>query len=99
LLGVAERWDDAHVEVAGAWCGPGYGMTDATTEAAITLAARLEGFALDPVYAGKGMAGLIGLARTGRFGCDEPVVWIHTGGVPGIFAYPDTMARASNGEI
>jgi L-cysteate sulfo-lyase len=97
LLGVAERWDDARVEVAGDWCGPGYGVADATTEAAITLAARLEGFALDPVYAGKGMAGLIGLARAGRFGCDEPVVWIHTGGVPGIFAYPDTMARASHG--
>ena len=48
-----------------------------------------------PVYAGKGMAGLIGLARQGRFGPDEAMVWIHTGGVPGIFAYPDTMARVS----
>ena len=74
-------------------CGPAYGIPDATTDEAITLAARLEGLALDPVYAGKGMAGLIGLARAGRFGTDEPVVWIHTGGVPGIFAYPDTMAR------
>jgi L-cysteate sulfo-lyase len=94
LLGAAERWDDACVEVAGEWCGPAYGVPDATTDEAIALAARLEGFALDPVYAGKGMAGLIGLARAGRFGRDEPVVWIHTGGVPGIFAYPETMARA-----
>jgi L-cysteate sulfo-lyase len=97
LLGVAARWYDACVEVAGDWCGPGYGMPDTTTDEAIALAARLEGFALDPVYAGKGMAGLIGLARAGRFGSDGPVVWIHTGGVPGIFAHPDTMARASNG--
>jgi len=94
LLGVAARWNDACVEVAGDWCGPGYGAPDATTDEAIHLAARLEGFALDPVYAGKGMAGLIGLARAGRFGRDEAVVWIHTGGVPGMFAYPDTMARA-----
>jgi len=94
LLGVATRWDDACVEVAGAWCGPAYGVADTTTEEAIALAARLEGCALDPVYAGKGMAGLIGLARAARFGRDESVVWIHTGGVPGIFAYPDTMARA-----
>jgi L-cysteate sulfo-lyase len=97
LLGVAARWDDTCVEVAAAWCGPGYGVPDAATDEAITLAARLEGLALDPVYAGKGMAGLIGLAHARRFGLDEPVVWIHTGGVPGIFAYPDTMARASNG--
>ena len=94
LLGVAARWDDACVEVADAWCGPGYGMPDAATDEAIALAARLEGLALDPVYAGKGMAGLIGLARAGRFGRDEAVVWIHTGGAPGMFAYPVTMARA-----
>jgi 1-aminocyclopropane-1-carboxylate deaminase/D-cysteine desulfhydrase-like pyridoxal-dependent ACC family enzyme len=51
--------------------------------------------ALDPVYTGKGMAGLIGLARQRRFGTEEAVLWIHTGGVPGIFAYPETMARLS----
>jgi L-cysteate sulfo-lyase len=94
LLDVAARWNDACVEVADAWCGPAYGVPDATTDEAIALAARLEGFALDPVYAGKGMAGLIGLARAGRFRSDEGVVWIHTGGAPGLFAYPDTMARA-----
>ena len=97
LLGVASGWDDACVEVAADWCGPGYGVPDATTDEAIRLAARLEGFALDPVYAGKGMAGLIGLARAGRFGQGDAVVWIHTGGMPGIFAYPEAMARASNG--
>jgi 1-aminocyclopropane-1-carboxylate deaminase/D-cysteine desulfhydrase-like pyridoxal-dependent ACC family enzyme len=70
-------------------------VPDATTDEAIALAARLEGFALDPVYAGKGMAGLAGLARAGRFGADEAVVWIHTGGAPGMFAYPETMARAA----
>jgi L-cysteate sulfo-lyase len=95
LVGAAERWDDACVEVAADWCGPGYGLPDATTDEAMRLTAQLEGLALDPVYAGKGMAGLIGLARSGRFGHDETVVWIHTGGVPGIFAYPTTMARAS----
>lgn len=89
-------WDDALVEVAGGWSGPAYGVADATTEEAIRLAARLEGLALDPVYSGKGMAGLIGLARQGRFKDGKPVVWIHTGGSPGIFAYPETMARLSS---
>jgi L-cysteate sulfo-lyase len=95
LLGVAEKWDDACVEVADAWCGAAYGVPDATTDEAIHLGARLEGFALDPVYAGKGLAGLIGLARAGFFPRDDSVVWIHTGGAPGIFAYPTTMARAA----
>ncbi len=99
LLGVAQRWDDARVEVAGDWCGPAYGVPDATTGEAIRLAARLEALALDPVYAGKGMAGLIGLARAGRFTGRRPVVWIHTGGVPGLFAYPDAMARAGRGAL
>jgi L-cysteate sulfo-lyase len=99
LLGVAARWDDACVEVAGDWCGPAYGVPDATTDEAIRLAARLEGLALDPVYAGKGMAGLIGLARAGRFRADDAVIWIHTDGAPGLFAYPETMARYGAGSV
>jgi L-cysteate sulfo-lyase len=83
------------VEVVGRWSGPAYGVADATTEEAVRLAAQLEGLALDPVYSGKGMAGLIGLAREGRLGGPGPVVWIHIGGSPGIFAYPETMARVS----
>lgn len=95
LLGVEDRWRDERVEVAAEWSGPAYGVADAATEEAIRLAARFEGLALDPVYSGKGMAGLIGLARQGRFQNGEIVVWIHTGGAPGIFAYPITMARLS----
>jgi L-cysteate sulfo-lyase len=95
LLGCEEKWDDSFVEVVGNWSGPGYGVPDATTEEAVRLAAQLEGLALDPVYSGKGMAGLIGLARGERFAGGGPVVWIHTGGSPGIFAYPETMRRAS----
>jgi L-cysteate sulfo-lyase len=97
LLGAEARWDDARVEVADGWSAGAYGVADAATEDAIRLAARLEGLALDPVYTGKSMAGLIGLARAGRFNDDRPVIWIHTGGGPGIFAYPQTMARAAAG--
>lgn len=94
LLGITGRWENDKVEVVDDWCGPGYGETDASTEEAIVLAARLEGLLVDPVYSGKGMAGLIGLARQRRFD-DGAVVWIHTGGSPSIFAYPTTMVRLS----
>ncbi|HLI12006.1 MAG TPA: D-cysteine desulfhydrase family protein [Alphaproteobacteria bacterium] len=95
LLGVEAAWDESRVEVAAGFAGPAYGVADAATLEAIGLAARLEAFALDPVYAGKGMSGLIGLVRRGRFQAEDVVVWIHTGGVPGIFAYPAAMARAA----
>ena len=54
---------------------------------AIRLLARTEGILLDPVYSGKGMAGLIALIRAGRFTKDENVVFLHTGGSVGLFAY------------
>jgi L-cysteate sulfo-lyase len=95
LLGAATVWDDRRVEVVDGFAGPAYGVPDAATLEAIRLAARLEALALDPVYSGKGMAGLIGLIRAGRFSRDDIVIWIHTGGLPGLFAYPAAMARAA----
>ncbi len=95
LLGIEPRWRDEHVEIAAAWSAGAYGVADTGTEEAIRLAARTEALVLDPVYSGKGLAGLIGLARQRRFSPDDVVVWIHTGGLPGMFAYPETMARLS----
>ncbi len=59
--------------------------------AAIQMFARLEGILLDPVYTGKTAAGLIGLAQEGYFGADDTVLFIHTGGSPAIYAYPDAV--------
>ncbi|MBV8427102.1 MAG: D-cysteine desulfhydrase family protein [Hyphomicrobiales bacterium] len=95
LLGIDALWRDDRVEVASQWSAGAYGVADETTEEAIRLAARCEGLVLDPVYSGKSMAGLIGLARSGHFREGGPVLWVHTGGSPGIFAYPATMERLS----
>jgi D-cysteine desulfhydrase family pyridoxal phosphate-dependent enzyme len=66
--------------------GDGYGaITDAALEA-IERVAALEGVILDPVYTGKGMAGLIAAAREGRFGAGDTVVFWHTGGAIALFA-------------
>ena len=75
------------VEVVGGYAGESYGaVTDAALEA-IGLFGRLEGLILDPVYTGKGAAGLVGLIRDGRFSKDDTVVFAHTGGWPGLLAY------------
>ncbi|KAF1009823.1 MAG: D-cysteine desulfhydrase [Pseudomonas fluorescens] len=66
--------------------GPRYGEPNAGTLAAVKLLASQEGLLLDPVYTGKAMAGL--LDGIGRQRLDDgPVIFLHTGGAPGLFAY------------
>lgn len=49
------------------YIGEGYGLpTDSMVEA-VEMMAQLEGILLDPVYTGKGFAGLIGQVRKGNF--------------------------------
>ncbi len=80
-------FDDDDVEVVAGHAGPAYGVPHAATIEAIRLGAALEGLVLDPVYSGKGMAGLIALIRSGRWTADQDIVFIHTGGAPALFAY------------
>ena len=63
-------------------------------EKSLTIFARTEGLFLDPVYSGKGAAGLIDLCRKGYFKPDENVVFLHTGGQVGLFAYRDALVPA-----
>ena len=77
------------------YVGAGYGLpTDGMLEA-VSLLARLEGILLDPVYSGKGMAGLIDLARRGFFSAADNVVFLHTGGAAALFGYRSAFAGAS----
>ena len=64
-----------------------YGIPDATTLAAMRLAARLEGMITDPVYEGKSMAGLIDLVSRGEIDRSSNVLYAHLGGQPAINAY------------
>jgi L-cysteate sulfo-lyase len=89
LLDVA--FDEATVEVVAGHAGPAYGVPHQATIEAIGLAGRLEALALDPVYSGKGLAGLIALIRQGRWHKNEDVVFLHTGGTPALFAYQSTL--------
>ena len=62
------------------YVGPGYGIPAESTIEAIRMFAELEGLLLDPVYSGKGAAGLIDYCRTGKFKKGDNVVFLHTGG-------------------
>jgi L-cysteate sulfo-lyase len=80
------------------YVGEGYGVPTEAMNAAVVLLARLEGLLLDPVYTGKAMAGLIDLVRKGYFDGDKNIVFIHTGGAAGLFAYADQLNTSGAGE-
>ncbi|WP_434774152.1 D-cysteine desulfhydrase [Pantoea agglomerans] len=72
-------WDD--------YFAPRYGEPNDEGMAAVKLLARLEGILLDPVYTGKAMAGLLDGVGQNRFRREGPLLFIHTGGAPALFAY------------
>lgn len=72
-------WDD--------YFAPGYGTPNEEGMEAVKLLARFEGILLDPVYTGKAMAGLIDGIAQKRFKDEGPILFVHTGGAPALFAY------------
>lgn len=75
------------------YVGAGYGIPRADTLEAISMFAQLEGLLLDPVYSGKGAAGLIDHVRKGRFTKGQRIVFLHTGGAAGLFGYDAVFAE------
>jgi L-cysteate sulfo-lyase len=73
------------------YVGDGYGVPTEGMNAAVLLLARLEGLLFDPVYSGKALAGMIDLIGKGRFTREENLLFIHTGGSAGLFAYRDQL--------
>lgn len=93
LLGVPAG-DLAHVRVSDGAVGPGYGIPTPGMWDALRLFARTEGITLDPVYSGKAAAALVAAVRSGAIGADETVVFVHTGGLPSLFAYAPELVRS-----
>ncbi len=89
LLDIA--FDEAMVEVVAGHAGPAYGVPHLATLEAIRLAGQFEALPLDPVYSGKGLAGLIALTRQGRWRKDEDVVFLHTRRRASTFAYQSAL--------
>jgi D-cysteine desulfhydrase len=80
--------------------GPGYGVLTDAARTALTDVARFEGVVLDPVYTAKAFAGLVAAVRDGDIKPGERTVFVHTGGLPGLFGHPyaaEVAARRSAG--
>jgi L-cysteate sulfo-lyase len=76
------------------YVGDGYGVPTPGMNEAVLMLARLEGILADPVYTGKGLAGLFDLVRKGDFADAENIVFLHTGGSAALFAYRDQLEYA-----
>jgi L-cysteate sulfo-lyase len=58
---------------------------------AVKMLAEMEGLLFDPVYTGKGLAGLIDWVRHGRLTKDDTIIFLHTGGSAALFGYPEAF--------
>jgi D-cysteine desulfhydrase family pyridoxal phosphate-dependent enzyme len=84
-----------HLRLDDSAVGPGYGVPTPQMWDALRLFGRTEGITLDPVYSGKAAAALVRAVGAGVIGADETVVFVHTGGLPGLFAYAPELVRSS----
>jgi D-cysteine desulfhydrase len=71
--------------------GPGYAKATPEVFDTIRSLAKMEGLILDPVYSGKAFHGLIHELKAGRYNNAQDIVFIHTGGLFGLFAQRDQL--------
>ncbi|WP_285409971.1 D-cysteine desulfhydrase family protein [Variovorax sp. efr-133-TYG-130] len=93
LIGLDATLAEEEVRVLDDYIGAGYAIPSDAGMAAIDLLARTEGLLLDPCYTGKSMAGAMDLAVR-HFKPGQNIVFIHTGGTPGVFSYAEQLAGA-----
>ena len=82
------------VKVSGDQLGAGYGVSTPAMVEAVRLMASREGLLLDPVYGGKAFAGLLADISAGRYEAGDNVLFIMTGGSPGLYAYASDFLGA-----
>lgn len=71
------------------YIGGGYSVPTEKMRHAVELVARTEAIMLDPTYTGKTMSGLIDMIQKGNIKKGETILFVHTGGTPGLFAHPE----------
>ncbi|MFL1527492.1 D-cysteine desulfhydrase family protein [Pseudomonas sp. O230] len=91
LLGSSASVRPEEIVIDGSQLGEGYGLPTQAMQDAVRLMARAEGLLIDPVYSGKAFAGLVADLKQGRFRDGDNVLFVMTGGTPGLYAYRETF--------
>ena len=94
LLGYGASVTPDDVQLSGSQLGDGYGVSTPAMVSAVRLMASREGLLLDPVYGGKAFAGLLADISAGRYKAGDNVLFIMTGGSPGLYAYASDFLSA-----
>jgi L-cysteate sulfo-lyase len=87
LLGHKQFPEVDEIDIDPTHRGVGYGIPTDEMIAAVRLLAQHEGLLIDPVYSGKAFAGLLADIRRGKYAAGDSVLFIMTGGTPGLYAY------------
>ncbi|MEM9602055.1 MAG: D-cysteine desulfhydrase family protein [Pseudomonadota bacterium] len=91
------RLPDADIQLWDGALSPGYGRAGETALDAMRLMGLHEGMLLDPVYSGKAFAAIPALLEGGTVRPGQKVVFVHTGGLGGLFAYADSVFPVTPG--
>lgn len=75
------------LKVNDSFIGEGYAIANKQVFETIELLAKTEGVVLDPVYTGKAFMGMVCDVQAGKFSEFKNLVFIHTGGIYGLFPY------------
>ncbi len=97
-LRLPHRLDASQINITEEFIGPDYGVPSDAGLEALRLVARTESVLLDPVYSAKAFAGLMDDVRVGKFSRHEHVVFVHTGGLPALFAMNRELAAGIPGQ-
>ena len=84
-----EKLSFENIEIIDGYVGIGYAESRKVELDFISNLARTEGIILDPVYTGKAMFGLIQEIKKGRFEMSKNILFVHTGGLFGLFPKKD----------
>lgn len=90
-IGIESHITADDIELREEFVGQQYGVPSAASIDAIAQLGKFEGILLDPVYSGKAFSGLLADAAAGRFEAGSSVVFVHTGGLPALFAHAETV--------
>lgn len=74
------------IQIIDGYVGKGYALSRPEEIDLIKKVAQIEGIVLDPVYTGKAMFGLTDQIKKGRFKKGEKILFLHSGGIFGLFA-------------
>ena len=81
-----EDMDRSHIHIIDGYVGRGYSLSRKEELEAISDLSRHSGIILDPVYTGKAYYGLIHELEKGTFDHAKNILFMHTGGIYGLFS-------------